>query len=73
MAAPFIVPSTVTICLAVSSWRRAMASSAPAWERVTLAARVPNCFIASLAASVPTVAVRRTRELGILSLSRAMP
>ena len=37
------------------------------------AARVPNCLTASLAASLPTFAVRRTREVGIFSLSRAMP
>ncbi len=68
IAAPFIVPSTATICLAVSSWRRASASSAASSPRVTFAARVPNCFTASLAASVATVAVRRTREVGIFSL-----
>src|SRR6266566_513966 len=72
IAAPFIVPSAATICLAVSSWRRAMASSDACSERATLAARVPNCFIASLAARLATVAVRRTREVGIFSLSRAM-
>jgi hypothetical protein len=37
-----------------------------------LAARVPNCFTASLAASDATVAVRRTREVGIFSLSRGI-
>ena len=72
IAAPFIVPSTATICLAVSSWRRDIAASAASSSRVTLAARVPNCLTASLAASVATVAVRRTREVGIFSFSRAI-
>jgi hypothetical protein len=72
MAAPFIVPSTATICLAVSSCRRASASSEASSSRATLAALVPNCFTASLAASVATVAVRRTRDVGIFSFSRAM-
>ena len=39
----------------------------------SFAARVPNCLTASVAASVATVAVRCTREVGIFSLSRAMP
>src|SRR5256885_9697216 len=72
IAALFIVPSTATICLAVSSWRRASASSAASSPRATLAARVPNCLTASLAASEATVAVRRAREVGIFSRSRAM-
>ncbi len=72
IAAPFIVPSAATICLAVSSWRLAIASSEASSPRVTLAARVPNCFTASPAASDATVAVRRTREVGIFSLSRAI-
>jgi hypothetical protein len=54
IAAPFIVPSTATICFAVSSWRRDIASTAAS---------------SSLAASVATVAVRRTREVGIFSFS----
>ncbi len=49
-----------------------MASSEASSPRATLAARVPNCLTASLAASVATVAVRRAREVGIFSLSRAM-
>ena len=73
MAAPFIVPSTATICFAVSSWRRDIAASAASSSRVTFAARVPNCFTASVAASVATVAVRRTREVGIFSFSSDMP
>ena len=73
IAAPFIVPSAATICLAVSSWRRPIASSEACSPRVVFAARVPNCLTASLAASFPTVAVRRTREVGIfLLLSRAI-
>src|SRR5438309_5358284 len=72
MAAPFIVPSTATICLAVSSWRFAIASCEASSPRVTLAARVPNCLTASLAASVATVAVRLTREVGIFWFSRGM-
>ena len=71
IAAPFIVPSTATTCLAVSSWRRASASSEASSLRVTLAARVPSRFTASLAASVATVAVRRAREVGIFSFSPA--
>src|SRR6185312_4063148 len=51
----------------------AIASSEASSPRVTLAARVPNCLTASPAASEATVAVRRTREVGIFSLSRAMP
>ena len=73
IAAPFIVPSTATICLAVSSWRRAIASSEACSPRVTFAARVPNCFTASLAASLPTVAVRRTREVRDLLAARRAP
>ncbi len=64
IAAPFIVPSTATICLAVSSWRRANASWLACSPRVTFAARVPNCLTVSVAASFPTVAVRRTRDVG---------
>jgi hypothetical protein len=50
----------------------ASAASDASSPRVTFAARVPNCFTASLAASVATVAVRRAREVGIFSFSRAM-
>ena len=73
MAAPFIVPSTATTCLAVSSWRLASASSEASSVRVTFAARVPSRFTASLAASEATVAVRRAREVGIFSFSPATP
>ncbi len=72
IAAPFIVPNTDTICLAVSTWRRASAAWLACSPRVTLAARVPNCFTVSVAASFPTVAVRRTLDLGTF-FSRATP
>ena len=67
IAAPFIVPSAVTICSAASRWRRSSAACAPSLERVTLAARVPACRTACLAARLPIFAVRATREVGILS------
>ena len=41
IAAPFIVPSAVTICSAASTWRRSSAALRPSFVRVTLAARVP--------------------------------
>ena len=67
IAAPFIVPSAVTICSAASRWRRSSASWAPSLERATFAARVPACRTACLAARLPIFAVRATREVGILS------
>jgi hypothetical protein len=67
IAAPFIVPSAATICLAVSSWRRALASCAPCSLRATFAALVPRRLTVSPAASRPTVAVRRTLDVGIFS------
>ena len=69
IAAPFIVPSTATICSAVSTWRRSSAACALSSERATFAARVPNCRTAWPAASRPTRVVRATREVGILSSS----
>ena len=72
IAAPFIVPSTDTICFAVSTCRRASASWPACSPRVTLAARVPNCLTVSVAASFPTVAVRRTLDVGTF-FSRATP
>ena len=44
IAAPFMPPSTVTICFAASTWRRSIAASAFSSERVTFAARVPVCL-----------------------------
>jgi hypothetical protein len=75
MAAPFIVPSAATICSAVSSWRCASAFCASSSERVRLAARVPAWRTAWPAASRPTVAERRRREVGIgfLRATRSAP
>src|SRR5919201_451053 len=74
IAAPFIVPSAATICSAVSSWRRASACWASPSLRARLAARVPIWRTACPAASRPTVAERRSRDVGIGSLLlRAMP
>ena len=64
IAAPFMPPSTRTICLAVSTWRRSEATCAFSSERVRLAARVPVCLTAELAAAPPTLASRETRLLG---------
>ncbi len=69
IAAPFIVPSAVTICSAASTWRRSSAALRPSSERVTFAARVPRCRAACPAASVDTFAVREIREVGILSFA----
>ena len=41
IAAPFIVPSVLTIRSAASRWRASSASAARSLERATLAARVP--------------------------------
>jgi hypothetical protein len=46
MAAPFIVPSTVTICSAASMWRFSSARRLPSSERATLVAIVPACLTA---------------------------
>src|SRR3954451_7648679 len=71
IAAPFIVPRAATICSAVSTWRRASASLARSSSRVRFAARVPSWRAACSAASRPTVAERRRREVGIGSLAMA--
>ena len=42
IAAPFMPPSTVTICSAVSIWRRSSALSERSCERTTFAALVPG-------------------------------
>ena len=42
IAAPFIVPSAVTICSAASMWRRSSAACLPCSSRVRLAACVPS-------------------------------
>ena len=70
IAAPFIVPSAATICSAVSSWRRESAACAESSSRVRLAARVPIWRAACSAARRPSCADRRTRDVGIGSLSR---
>ena len=67
IAAPFIVPSTATICSAVWSCRRSSACCEASSPRVTFAARVPSCLAAVLAATPPILLSRRTREVGILS------
>ena len=51
MAAPFIVPSTATICSAASRWRFSSALDAPSSERATLTTCVPACLTACPAAS----------------------
>ena len=75
IAAPFIVPSTATICSAVSTWRRASAASLASSPRARFAARVPNCLTACPAARRPIVAERTTREVGMFSraISLAVP
>src|SRR5579863_1149576 len=67
IAAPFIVPSTATICSAVSTWRRASAASLASSPRARFAARVPNWRTACPAARRPIVAERTTREVGMFS------
>src|SRR3954464_1829294 len=69
IAAPFIVPSTATICSAVSSWPR----PSPFWLfsslRATFAARVPSCLAAVEAATPPIFDSLLRREVGISSLA----
>src|SRR3954447_16981010 len=64
IAAPFIVPSTATICSAVSTWRRSSALARSSSSRATLAARVPSCLAPCPAASRPIRAARDQREVG---------
>ena len=72
IAAPFIVPSAATICSAVSTWRFSSAACPASSVRVRFAARVPIWRAACPAASRPTCAERRTRDVGMGSLRRAM-
>src|SRR3954453_4646471 len=65
IAAHFIVPSTATICSAVSIWRRSIAFARSSSSRVTLAARVPSCLAPWPAASRAMRAARDQREVGI--------
>jgi hypothetical protein len=58
IAAPFIPPSTVTICSAVSIWRRSRALSERSCDRTTFAAFVPVCLTATPAAVRPMRASR---------------
>ena len=67
IAAPFMPPSTVTICSAASSCRRSIAASARSSERVMLAVRVPACLTAWPAAAAPTRANRPSRPVGTRS------
>src|SRR4051812_21948565 len=69
IAAPFIVPSTATICSAVSSCRRSSAFWPASSLRATFAARVPNCLAAVEAATPPIFDSLRRREVGISSLA----
>ena len=71
IAAPFIVPSAVTICSAASMWRRSSAALRPSSERARFVARVPRWRAACPAARLDTRAVRAIREVGILSLAMA--
>src|SRR4051794_35863225 len=72
IAAPFIVPSTATICSAASIWRFSSAARPFSSSRVRFAARVPSWRAACPAASVPTRDSRRMRDVGIGSFSRAI-
>ena len=56
IAAPFIVPSTATICSAASIWRFSSAFALASSSRVRFAARVPNWRAAWPAASEPDAA-----------------
>src|SRR3954447_11062156 len=64
IAAPFMVPSTATICSAVSIWRRSRAFARSSSSRATLTARVPSCLAPWPAASRPMRAARAQREVG---------
>src|SRR3954447_20147586 len=65
IAAPFIWPSTSTICSAALSRSRAFASSRSCSPRVRLAALLAYARAAWPPTSPPTFAVRRTRPVGI--------
>src|SRR5919201_1311789 len=67
MAAPFMVPRAATICSAASTWRFSRAALAASSVRARFAVLVPSCRAAWPAARRPTLADRRTREVGILS------
>src|SRR4051794_10124574 len=69
IAAPFMVPSASTICSAASKLRCSSARRRPSSLRATFAARVPAWRAACPAASPPSFAVRRRREVGILSFA----
>ena len=60
-------PSTVTICSAVSTWRRSSALSEPSGERTTFAALVPACLTATFAVARPIFAMRAIRPVGSFS------
>src|SRR3954452_15393575 len=64
IAAPFIVPSTATICSAVSICRRSRALARSSSSRATLTARVPSCLAPCPAARRPMRAARDQREVG---------
>ena len=69
IAAPFIVPSAVTICSAASRWRRSSAALLPSSERARFVACVPSWRAACPAARLDTRAVRAIREVGMRSLA----
>ena len=71
IAAPFIVPSAVTICSAASRWRRSSASRLPCSPRVRFAACVPSWRAPWPAASPAMRAVRATRDVGMRSFGIA--
>ena len=71
IAAPFIVPRAVDDLLGRLDVAPLEATWRPSLVRATFAAWVPACRIACPAASPPILAVRPTREVGILSFATA--
>ena len=69
IAAPFIVPSAVTICSAASMCRRSSAALLPSSDRARFVACVPSWRAAWPAARLETRAVRAIRPVGIRSLA----
>ena len=65
IAAPFIWPSTSTICSAALIWRRSAAARRPSWSRVRFATLVAPDLAASEPASRPSLRGPATRPLGI--------
>src|SRR5918992_2892392 len=65
IAAPFMFPSTSTICSAAWTIRRSLAARRPSSERTTFAALFAYARVACPPASPATFAVRWTRPVGI--------